>query len=163
MVGVARQGEGYIGDVEAADYGGVKPFGAPGAFDDGSLGPPSAELGGYGAQLGDEFGGLRVVGVAAGLGAQDADDLGGDLFPVEVQGAGGGVEEHPAQQVALVGRAVVERGEHRVEEVVGGQDLVAAAEDEGGLVVQSVQHAQQIGPHLLGRRLLRAAAGLGAQ
>ncbi len=44
-----------------------------------------------------------------------------------------------------------------------GQDLAAAAEDEGGLRPQPVQHAQQLRPHLLLRRRFRAAAGLGAQ
>nr|WP_143615498.1 hypothetical protein [Streptomyces sparsogenes] len=65
LVGVARQGEGFVGDVEAADDGVVEPFGAPGAFDDGPLGSPCAELGGYRAELSDEFGDPRVVGVRA--------------------------------------------------------------------------------------------------
>ena len=67
------QAQGFVGDVEAADDGVVEPFGAPGAFDDGPLGPPGTQLRGRGTPFGDELGDPRVAGVTAGLGTQQEE------------------------------------------------------------------------------------------
>ena len=44
-------------------------------------------------ELADEVGEDPVVGRAAGLGAQQGDDLAGVALPVAVEGLGAGVEE----------------------------------------------------------------------
>ena len=49
-----------------------------------------------GGELADEVGQVAVVGVAAGLGAQDGDDVGGDAVPVDEEVGGARVEEDEA-------------------------------------------------------------------
>ncbi len=48
-------------------------------------GPARAEHLAAGRELADEVGETAVVGIAAGLGAQDGDGVGRDLLPVDVE------------------------------------------------------------------------------
>ena len=56
-------------------------------------GPQGAEQVAAGGELADQVGEDPVVGRAAGLGAQQGDDLAGVALPVPVEGLGAGVEE----------------------------------------------------------------------
>jgi hypothetical protein len=59
-------------------------------------GPSSPELVAAGGQLTDQVGEAPVVGVAAGLGAQDGDRVVGGLVPVAEELGGVRVEEDEA-------------------------------------------------------------------
>ena len=75
------------------DAGGVDP--------DVVGGPPDAELVAAGGQLPDQVRQPPVVGIAAGLGAQQGDGVAGDLVPVAEELGGVRVKE---QEPGIVGR-----------------------------------------------------------
>ncbi len=64
-------------------------------------GPADPELLAPGGQLADEVGEASVVGVAAGLGAQDSHRVVGDLLPVVEELGGPGAQEDEPGHVRL--------------------------------------------------------------
>jgi len=98
-----------------------------------------------------------VVGIAAGLGAQHGDGVGGDAFPVAPELAGAGVEE--AGMVCGAG-GVVEHG--RVQglgEEVRGEDVTPAVVDERRNIGHQVQEACDARADLRGGWFAAGAAG----
>jgi hypothetical protein len=77
-------------------------------------GPTDAELVAAGGQLTDEVGEPAVVGIAAGLGAQVRDELGGDAVPVGVEVGGARVEEGEPGAVGGLLAAVEQRRSRRL-------------------------------------------------
>jgi hypothetical protein len=57
------------------------------------LRPPSWKLGAFERELANQFGGSGVVGVGAGVEAEDSHHLGRDLGPVDAELASGGVKK----------------------------------------------------------------------
>ena len=99
--------------------------------------------------------------VAAGGRAQDRDGLAGDAVPVAVERLGSRVEEDEPGDVDRPRGRVVQLGEQRAAELVGGQDVEALVLDERGGAGDRVEGPLDLGPDaLLGRRR-RGGAGVG--
>ena len=79
-----------VAEVEVADDRVVDALGAGAVEAHVVRRPADAELVAARRQLADQVGQLAVVGVAAGLGAQVRDELGGDALPVGVEVAAAG-------------------------------------------------------------------------
>ena len=105
-----------------------------------------------GGQLADEVLQPPVVGVAAGLGAHDADAHLGEEVPVGVEVARGGVEELEAGEVRRAAAVADDGGVEGAAERVGGEQVLARVADEGDAVGDRVQRPLQAGPR---RRLAR--------
>jgi hypothetical protein len=137
--------------VEALDAGGVDP--------DVVGGPSGPELVAAGRQLPDQVRQLPVVGVAAGLGAQQGDRVVGDHVPVTEELGRLRVQEQEPGVVGRPDRVGVDRREQRQPEVVGGQEVQASIEHESGRADHRVQDALDRGPDALSGRPAARPAG----
>ena len=91
--------------------------------------PADAELVAARRQLADEVGELAVVGVAACLGAQVSDELGGDVLPLGIEVRGDGIQEREACAVGGLLAAVEHRRVQRAPERVGAEVVQAGVAD----------------------------------
>src|SRR6266545_4433703 len=82
LAGIGGQREGLERQLEVPDDRVVEALHAGGVDPDVVGGPSATELLAAGGQLPDQIRQLPVVGVAAGLGAQQGDRVVGDLVPV---------------------------------------------------------------------------------
>jgi hypothetical protein len=101
-LGSAGQLEGLERQVEVADDRVVDELDAGGVYADVVGGPADPELVAAGGQLPDQIRDSSIVGVAAGLGAQQGDRVVGDLGPVTEELRCMRVEE---DETGVVGRA----------------------------------------------------------
>ena len=85
-----------------------------------------------GRQFADEIRQLAVVGVAAGLGTKDGDDVVRDAIPVRVECGGAIVEEHEPRGVRRLRRAVEVTRIERAAEPVDAEQVEPAVADERG-------------------------------
>ncbi len=113
------------------------------------LGPPLPELRVTGGELFDQIGEALVAGVARALHAQLRDGQTGDLFPVRVQLAHPGFGEQQPDEHALLLRVAPEIGPQGGGELVPGQDVGPPTDHERRSGGEVVQHAPQLGVHLL--------------
>ena len=109
LAGVAGELQRLVGEREVADDAVVEVLGAGGVPADVVRGPQGAEPVAAGGQLADELGEYPVVGVAAGLGAQQRDAVAGGAVPVRVEVRRARVEE----RVPGVVRRAARRGRGR--------------------------------------------------
>ena len=136
------------------------------AFLHGVLGPQRREVGAVDDQLADELGELAVVPELGRDEPHRRHRHGGFRAPVAVQLAGVRVEEQHAGEVRPVGRALrrveVEMpGQQQMPQRVPGQDLVAAAHDDGRDGAHGVDQADRARPGAIGLGGAPAAAGGG--
>ena len=122
----AESSSDLVGELELADDRVVKALGAGLVVADVVRRPPGAELVAAGGQLADEVRELRVVRVAAGLGAQVRDEVRGGALPVGVEVLRGGVEEGEAGAVGRLLAALEHRRVQGAAERVGGEVVEAA-------------------------------------
>jgi hypothetical protein len=101
------------------------------------------------------------VGVAAGLGAHDADAHLGEQLPVGVEVAGGGVEELEAGQVRSATAVADHRRVEGAPEGIGGQQVLVWVADEGHPLGDGLECPAQAQPRrvLGGSTPPRAARG----
>jgi hypothetical protein len=82
LAGIRREWEGFEGQVKVSDDRVVETLYAGGVDPDMVGAPSAAELVAAGGELSDQVRQLPVVGIAAGLGSQQGDNVIGDLVPV---------------------------------------------------------------------------------
>ena len=163
-LGSAGIGKDSNGQLEVPDDRVVDELDAGGVDPDVVGGPSDPELVAAGGQLPDQVRKSPVVGIAAGLGAQQGDGVAGDLVPVAEELGGVRVEEDEPGVVGRPDRVGVDRREQRVPEGVGGQDVQASVEHERGRAGHRVDDALHRGPDVLrgGPAARRAGAASGA-
>src|SRR6266568_3577028 len=149
LAGIGGQRERLACEVEVTDDRVVDEFHAGGVDPDVVGGPSGPELVAAGGQLPDQVRESPVVGIAAGLGAQQGDRVVGYLVPVAEELARVWVEEDEPGIVGRPDRVGVDRREKRIPEVVGGQDVQASVEHERGRAAHRVQDALHRGPDAL--------------
>ena len=125
--------------------------------------PPGPELLTAGGQFPHQVGEAAVVGVAAGLGAQDRHRVIRGALPVRVEAAGTVVQEEEPRKVGRPGGAAVHLGVHGAAELVGGEDVQAPVAHERRGVGDRVEHQLHARPDRLGggAAALRLAGGAG--
>src|SRR6185369_6749743 len=95
-------------------------------------GPPVAELLAACGEFPDEVGERLVVGVAAGLRAQQLDGVVGYAVPLDPEVSGADVEEGEAREVGWPDRIGEDEGKEGSAELVCGKGICAAVHDDGG-------------------------------
>lgn len=139
----------------------VVVLGAGRALVDLVVGPVAAEFLAVDGQVSDEGAEGGVIGMAARVEAEHGGRVGGDGGPVLVQLAGVGIEEDEACLVAVGRGQGPEVGDQPSGEPVVGEDVEAAAEDEGGSArrFQGVQQSPGGGIDALRARAASAPGG----
>lgn len=119
--------------------------------------PPAAKLLTARREFPDEVGERLVVGVAAGLRAQQLYGVVGYAVPLDPEVSGAGVEEVEARDVGWPDRIGEEGGEEGSAELVGGKGIRAAVHDDGGCLGHRVQQPLHVETYALRRRLVTLA------
>jgi hypothetical protein len=104
------------------------------------------ELVAAGRQLTDQIGEAPVIWVASGLGAQDGDRVIGGLVLLAEELGGVRVKEDEPGVVGWPDRVGVDRREQGIPQLVGGDDIEACVEQEGGRADHALEDALHRGP-----------------
>jgi len=149
LLRIVRGGQRLVAQRQVTDHGVVVVLRAVRVPVDVVLGPPATKVLVLQGELADELHELRIVRVAPGVEVQVGDLAASRGRPVDVERARRLVEEGEPGHVAVVDRQRLEVGVQGAGQVVAGQDVQAATQDERRVVGQGVQHPVQPGSHPL--------------